>query len=143
MTLSGQLECLAMSVESGLSAFKSNMERPSFEARMRKHRILSEKWDEVVDKTRQVDGFTDFLRAVPFTTLQNAAAEGPIIIINISQYRSDAIILQRCRRSCHCSPTENFTNNSCSVVLLVCGSLRFTRQGFCETNFVDIEKPLG
>ena len=28
------------------------------------------------------------------STLQKAAAEGPIIIINISEYRSDAIILQ-------------------------------------------------
>jgi hypothetical protein len=66
----------------------------SFEVKMQQHRILSEKWDDVVDKIRQVDGFTDFLRAVPFATLQTAAAEGPIIIINISQYRSDAIILQ-------------------------------------------------
>ena len=67
---------------------------PSFEAKMQRHRILSEKWDHVVDKIRQVDGFTDFLQAVPFATLQTAAAEGPIIIVNISQYRSDAIILQ-------------------------------------------------
>ena len=73
----------------------------------------------------------------------NAAAEGPVIIRNVSHYRSDAIILQRCRRSCHCSPNENLTNNSRSVVLSVCDSLRFTRQGLCETNFADIEKPLG
>jgi hypothetical protein len=66
----------------------------SFEVKMQQHRILWEKWDEVVDKIRQMDGFTDFLRAVPFAILQTAAAEGPIIIINISQYRSDAIILQ-------------------------------------------------
>ena len=87
--LSDQLECLAMSVESRLSA-----SGPSFEAKMQQHRILSEKWDAVVDKIRQIDGFEDFLRAVPFATLQTAAAEGPIIIVNISQYRSDAIILQ-------------------------------------------------
>ena len=96
-TLSGQLECLAMSVESRLlssESSESNMKRPSFEAKIQQHRILSEKWDDVVDKIRQVDGFTDFLRAVPFATLQTAAAEGPIIIINISQFRSDAIILQ-------------------------------------------------
>ena len=61
---------------------------------MQQHRILLEKWDDQVDKIRLVDGFTDFLRAVPFSTLQKAAAEGPIIIINISQYRSDAIIFQ-------------------------------------------------
>ena len=95
--LSGQLECLAMSVESGMSvseslASESNMERPSFETKIQQHRILSEKWDDIVDKIRQVDVFTDFLRAVPFATLQTATVEGPIIIINISQYRSDAII---------------------------------------------------
>jgi hypothetical protein len=37
-------------------------------------------------------GFSDFLPAIPFTTLQTVAAEGPIIVINISRYRSDAII---------------------------------------------------
>ena len=58
------------------------------------HHIFSEKWDDVVEKIRQVDGFTDFLLALPFSTLQTAAAEGPIIIINVSRYRSDAIILQ-------------------------------------------------
>ena len=62
---------------------------------MQQHRILSVKWGKVVDKIRQVEGFNDFLRAVPFATLQTtAAAEGPIIIINVSRYRSDAIILQ-------------------------------------------------
>jgi hypothetical protein len=40
-----------------------------------------------------VDGFTNFLQAVPFATLQTAASEGPVIIVNISKYRSDAIIL--------------------------------------------------
>ena len=86
-----------MSVEYRLSASDSNIEQPfgpSYEAKMQQHCILSEKWDDVVDKIRQVDGFTDFLRAVPFAMLQTAAAEGPIIIINISRYRSDTIILQ-------------------------------------------------
>ena len=84
--LSGQLERISMSVKFTTSRH--------FEAKMQEHGILSEKWDDIVDKIRQIDGFTDFLRAVPFATLQKAAAEGPIIIINISQYRSDAIILQ-------------------------------------------------
>jgi len=33
------------------------------------------------------------IQAVPFDTLQTAAAEGPVILINISKYLSDAIIL--------------------------------------------------
>ena len=49
-TLSGQLECLAMSVEPGFklsASSESNTEQPSgpsFEAKMQQHRILSEKW---------------------------------------------------------------------------------------------------
>jgi len=61
---------------------------------MQQHRILSDDWDNVVQKTRQIDGFADFLQAVPFATLQKAAVEGPVIIVNISRYRSDAIILR-------------------------------------------------
>ena len=72
-TLSGQLERLAiMSVESRLSASESSQAGSSFEAKMQHHRILSEKWDDVLDKIRQVPFF---LRAVPFATLQKAAAE--------------------------------------------------------------------
>jgi hypothetical protein len=33
------------------------------------------------------------LQAVPFSTLHIAAAEGPVMLINISKYRSDAMIL--------------------------------------------------
>ena len=75
VTLSGQLG-------SGLSV--SSVDRPfgsSFELKMRQHRILSEKWDDVVNEIRQINGFSDFFRAIPFTTLQTAAAEGPIIVI--------------------------------------------------------------
>lgn len=40
-----------------------------------------------------MDGFTNFLQPVPFNTLQTAADEGPVIIININTHHSDAIIL--------------------------------------------------
>jgi tetratricopeptide (TPR) repeat protein/CHAT domain-containing protein len=65
-----------------------------YDNQIHRHRILSEEWDTAVGRIRQTDGFANFLRAVPFTTLQSAATEGPIIIVNISHYRSDAIILQ-------------------------------------------------
>jgi CHAT domain-containing protein len=64
-----------------------------YDRQTRKHRLLSEKWDAVVGQIRQLDGFTNFLQAIPFTNLQPAATEGPVIIVNISRYRSDAIIL--------------------------------------------------
>lgn len=96
-TLSGQLERHAISSESEPTAslIVSDSSSISFDVKMRRHRILSEEWDDILKRIRQIDGFTDFLQVVPFTTLQTVAAEGPVIIVNISEYRSDAIILHR------------------------------------------------
>lgn len=43
---------------------------------------------------RKLDGFSHFLKIVPFTQLQGAARDGPIILINLSNVRSDALIIQ-------------------------------------------------
>jgi hypothetical protein len=64
-----------------------------YDQQTRTHRLLSEKWDTAVGRISEIDGFTHFLQAIPFTALQPAAMEGPVIIVNISEYRSDAIIL--------------------------------------------------
>ncbi len=47
----------------------------------------------IVEKIRAVPGFEYFLLPTPFTTLQMAAKEGPVIVINLSEVRSDAIIV--------------------------------------------------
>ena len=60
---------------------------------MRRNRILSAEWEKIVGQIRKIEGFRDFLQAVPFSTLRTAAVEGPVILINISNYRSDAIII--------------------------------------------------
>ncbi len=49
--------------------------------------------NELLNRIRNLDGFANFLRAVPFQTLREAATEGPVVILNVSQYRSDAIIV--------------------------------------------------
>ena len=82
--LSGQLERL----ESEISTSPVHVE-----AQMQRSYILSEEWEETVGQIRKIKDFSNFLQAVPFTTLRTAAAEGPIILINISHARSDAIIL--------------------------------------------------
>jgi CHAT domain-containing protein len=97
--LSGQLESLATfsELERSMSSVDSvrvdTVRSTLFDARVRNHRRLSEEWDSVVERIRQIDQFKDFLQPVPFTTLQSAAKEGPVIIVNISKYRSDAIII--------------------------------------------------
>ncbi|KAG8883323.1 hypothetical protein FRB98_003169 [Tulasnella sp. 332] len=52
-------------------------------------------WNEVVEEIRRHEDFKDFLRTQSFSNLQNAARDGPVIIVNISQYRSDAIIVSK------------------------------------------------
>jgi hypothetical protein len=66
---------------------------PDLEVQMKRNRHLSEDLEEILGKVREIEGFGNFLQAVPFTTLRAAAAEGPVILINISDYRSDALIL--------------------------------------------------
>ena len=63
------------------------------DVQIQKNRILSEEWDKVIGQIRKIEGYSNFLQAVPFSTLRMAAVEGPVILINISNYRSDAIII--------------------------------------------------
>ncbi|KAG8877655.1 hypothetical protein FRB97_003209 [Tulasnella sp. 331] len=55
---------------------------------------LMNTWDRTVEEIRQQEGFGSFLRVTPFPNPQKAATAGPIVIVNISQYCSDAIIVQ-------------------------------------------------
>ncbi len=54
---------------------------------------LSADWARIVEKIRAIPGFGSFLLPIPFTTLQAAAAEGPVIVVNLSKIRSDAVIV--------------------------------------------------
>ncbi|KAK7048035.1 CHAT domain-containing protein [Favolaschia claudopus] len=56
-------------------------------------RILIQQWDEVVSQIRQIDGFTHFLQPKPYSALQQASSDGPVIYVNVSAFRADAIIL--------------------------------------------------
>ncbi|KAF7972472.1 hypothetical protein HWV62_17892 [Athelia sp. TMB] len=94
---SEQLEALATS--SQLRSQLLSIQEPrgavgASEARWARQRELSTERDEIIQQVRQLDGFEHFLQAVPFRELQFAAAKGPIIIVNVAQQRSDAIILR-------------------------------------------------
>jgi hypothetical protein len=54
---------------------------------------LARQWDELVDEVRKLDGFEDFLKPPRLETLLPAAAGGPIAIINVSQWRCDALLV--------------------------------------------------
>jgi hypothetical protein len=62
------------------------------EATQRQHR-LAEEWDDLIEQVRQLDGFRTFLAPTPFDRLCQAAAEGPVVLVNVSNHRCDALII--------------------------------------------------
>ncbi len=67
--------------------------RLDFDAKVTKNCQLSEDYKRIITEIQQLEGFSAFLRATPFSTLQTAASKGPVILVNISKHRSDAVIL--------------------------------------------------
>jgi tetratricopeptide (TPR) repeat protein len=54
---------------------------------------LNDAWLATVEEVRRLDGFRDFLRPRCLSTLQRAAVNGPVIILNASETGSDALIM--------------------------------------------------
>lgn len=67
--------------------------KPAVVKLMIQKRKLLEERERIVEEIRKEPGFEDFFKATKFEMLQAAAKEGPVIIINTSEYRSDAIIV--------------------------------------------------
>jgi len=54
---------------------------------------LAREWDEIVDRVRELEGFEAFLRPLRLEALLPAATNGPVVVINISQWHCDALIV--------------------------------------------------
>ncbi|PSR70411.1 hypothetical protein PHLCEN_2v13716 [Hermanssonia centrifuga] len=67
--------------------------RRSFDEMLVMRRHLAEQQVNVIEEIRKQPGFEDFLRPAPFKVLQDAAQEGPVIIVNHCKYRCDAVIV--------------------------------------------------
>ncbi|MEV0978346.1 CHAT domain-containing protein [Streptomyces sp. NPDC049915] len=55
---------------------------------------LARQWSGLLDKVRALPRFETFLMPPPFDTLARAAAAGPVVIVNISTIRCDALIVR-------------------------------------------------
>lgn len=58
-----------------------------------RRRRLAERWEQLLAEARRRPGFADFLTAPTFDTLRRAAAGGPVVLVNTSKWRSDALIV--------------------------------------------------
>jgi tetratricopeptide (TPR) repeat protein len=54
---------------------------------------LAREWDDLVQQVRKVEGFEDFLRTPRLEHLLPAGEVGPVVIVNVSPWRCDALIV--------------------------------------------------
>lgn len=70
------------------------MTEPDLSRQIDRRMALAREWDELVEQVRALKGFEDFLRPPRIERLREAAAGGPVVIINVSQWRCDALIVR-------------------------------------------------
>ncbi|MFI6685180.1 CHAT domain-containing protein [Streptomyces sp. NPDC050485] len=54
---------------------------------------LARRWDTLIDQVRALPGFHDFARSPSFDRLRGAAGEGTVAVVNVSQWRCDALLI--------------------------------------------------
>ncbi|KAI0251961.1 TPR-like protein [Lactifluus subvellereus] len=67
--------------------------KDTFARDLAEKRRLSGELEDVVLRIQALPGFENFWRPIPFRRLQTAALGGPVVIINLSRYRSDILIV--------------------------------------------------
>jgi hypothetical protein len=55
--------------------------------------VLARERDELLEQARRLKGFENFLRPPALGTFLPAATDGPVVVLNISQQRCDALIV--------------------------------------------------
>jgi tetratricopeptide (TPR) repeat protein len=66
-----------------------------------KLRRLNEQWLAGLEAVRKLNGFKDFLRTKRLATLQTAAANGPVVILNASKSGCAALVLRSTEKDLH------------------------------------------
>ena len=60
---------------------------------LEERRKAARDWDDAVDQVRRIEGFEHFLRPMPFADLRAAVSGGSVVIVNISQHGSHALVV--------------------------------------------------
>ncbi|MEU3355189.1 CHAT domain-containing protein [Streptomyces sp. NPDC037389] len=83
----------APALRAGLERVRSALDDPR-PLEVDRHMQLAQEWDELIDEVRRLEGFEDFLRPLPEGRLLETAAGGPVVIVNVSRWRCDALIVR-------------------------------------------------
>ncbi|MCX5097326.1 CHAT domain-containing protein [Streptomyces sp. NBC_00365] len=56
-------------------------------------RRLAQEWEDLLGTVRRLPDFEHFLAPLPFSELTGATAAGPLVLVNVSRYRCDALVV--------------------------------------------------
>ncbi|KAL3429841.1 CHAT domain-containing protein [Aspergillus tetrazonus] len=90
--LAGQFVHLRNILEKPVTRNKSADHESSWQAQARQRYDAEKKFDKLIIEIREKPGFDDFLQAPSEEQIRLTGQNGPIIIINVSRHRCDAII---------------------------------------------------
>ncbi|RDW82942.1 hypothetical protein BP5796_04433 [Coleophoma crateriformis] len=86
-----RLECPALATR--FLHLQSELDRPPAHKTNSRYNLGVE-LDNVINEIRRQPGFETFLRPPPVEAIQAAASRGSIVVLNVSEFRCDAIIVQ-------------------------------------------------
>ncbi|KAI0252002.1 TPR-like protein [Lactifluus subvellereus] len=89
--------------------------KDTFARDLAEKRRLSEELDKVVLRIQASPGFENFWRPIPFRHLQTAAIGGPVVIINLSKYCSDILIIRSNHPVVHIPTPTNFFDRATNL----------------------------
>jgi tetratricopeptide (TPR) repeat protein len=76
-----------------------------------RHRILVSEWEDIIGEIRTIDGFHNFLLPKKLEELVISQNMGPIVVLNISTFRCDALIVIPHPFEVRHVPLSNFSYN--------------------------------
>ncbi|CAE7074080.1 unnamed protein product [Rhizoctonia solani] len=120
------------SLNSGdMQAASSNSMTPE-EVRQRHHQLAKE-YNELLNQTRTLSGFEDFLQPVRTNRLTHAARNGPVVVINCHQDGCDVLLIRPQQADVTHIPLPNFNRNKAraarSELKMSMESLRLRERG--------------
>ncbi|KAH7322203.1 TPR-like protein [Rhizoctonia solani] len=110
-TLSNELQILASQLRMGAPQTRSSSaEHPlGIEHGAQRYRRLAEKYEQLVKEIHSVNDFKLFLEPKKAPVLLGAAQEGPVVVINISNDRCDALVLMPSQEDIKHVPLPSFS----------------------------------
>ncbi|KAI0083113.1 CHAT domain-containing protein [Irpex rosettiformis] len=92
--VSQALQHAASSPSSSLSPLTESCKtQPSLEGQAQSSHTYALEYEKLITQIRELDGFKDFLLPKTLSQLTDACVSGPVVVINVHESRSDALIL--------------------------------------------------